>query len=173
MQETNALARGSAAGRPGQSLREPQESQALPTSRDDPEEVIGIKPSWWPGKGREHNSLSQNYMNPWSSGTSAVCLPGAKGRNHSELSWEQEPGRGLLGDVSVPGARQVWASAQSKHLRGAGTPFPAAPAEGFLGSGGAMGPQSPSLSLREGIDHGHSEGLLGLKSHRRQKCRTA
>lgn len=51
----------------------PQESQALPTSGDDPRGCYGHQTKLsGRGKGREHNSLSQNYMNPRSSGTSAV-----------------------------------------------------------------------------------------------------
>lgn len=77
---------GPSSTRAGVGFEGPQESHTLSTSGDDPGGGYGHQTKLsGRGKGREYNSLSQNYMNPQSSGISALCLPGASlGR-----AWEE------------------------------------------------------------------------------------
>lgn len=145
VQGTNALARGSAAGRPGQNLREPQESQALPTSRDDPRGGYRHQTKLsGQGMGREHNSLSQNYMNPRSSGTSAVYLPGAKGRNHSEPSWRGGTRPGPAGRCLCSWDARFGHQCKATSPQSRDPLSQQPPQRGFLGSGGPPEPLSQS-----------------------------
>lgn len=66
----------------------PPESHTLPNSGHDPGGSYGHQTKLsGRGKGREYNSLSQNYMNPQNSGISALCLSGAKRENQSGQNW--------------------------------------------------------------------------------------
>lgn len=54
------------------------------------------------GKGREYNSLSQNYMNPQNSGISAHAFQGPKGRISLGRTGEEESDQCPLGRCLCP-----------------------------------------------------------------------
>lgn len=83
------------------------------------------------------------------------------------------------GKTSLSLGHWVWASVQSKSLHGAGTPtpHPAPPGASFEVVGHQLLPpdpqESPSQTIGTAEITEHLEGVLGRKSHRGQKYRTA
>lgn len=83
------------------------------------------------------------------------------------------------GKMSLSLGHWVWASVQSKSLHGAGTPtpHPAPPGASFGVVGHQLLPPDPQEPPSQTIGTveitEHSEGVLGLKSHRGQKYGTA
>ena len=82
------------------------------------------------------------------------CLPSRSQREKSlSRAGEEEPGQGLLGDVSGPGTPGLGISAKQTSPRSRDSPSQQPPQRGLLGSGGQWAPRAPLSVCREGIDH--------------------
>lgn len=137
----------------------PPESHTLPSSGHDPGGSYGHQTKLnGRGKGREYNSLSQNYMNPQNSGISAHAFQGPKGRISLGRTGEEESYQCPLGRCLCPWDTGFGYQCKANLSTEEEGPLPPPPTGASFEVGGAI--PAPSWSTKaplsdcgDGIDH--------------------